>query len=116
MKPQTRNAGEAQIGNEAQTADGAEAIAQPEAWRQIMMLKAYLAHRQSRRGVEVVNDHGSRYTAVDTNHEIVTMNTRTTWWNAMDVGNVIWEDNKIVNSLGMIILMPTGMQFRGENA
>ena len=110
MKPKTRNASEVQTGDEA------EAIARPEAWRRTMTLKAYLVHRQSRQGVEVVNDQGSRHTAVDAHHVIETTNTLTTRWNAMDVENVIWEDNKIVNLLGMTILMPTGMQFHGGNA
>ena len=59
MKPQTRTASAAQSVDEAQTVDGVEAIAQPEAWQRTMMLKAYLVHRQSRQEVEVVNDQGS---------------------------------------------------------
>ena len=80
MKPKTRNAGVAQIEDVVQTGDETGVIVQPEAWQQIMMLRASLVHRQKRHEVEaeVGNDHSSKQTVIDMSQPIDTMINHTT--------------------------------------
>ena len=109
MKPKTRNAGEAQIEDVVKTGDETGVIVQPEAWRQIMMLKASLVHLQKPHEVEVGNDHSNRSTVIDTDHLIDIMSTRSKQLIAMDAESVIRGGNKIANLLGSSIQTPTTM-------
>ena len=65
-----KNAEGERIEDERPTVDVNGAIVQPEAWQQIMTLKASLVRRQKPHEVEVevANDHNSNKTVIDTDH------------------------------------------------